>query len=163
MNGQQVAVAMQEWESATPVTHSQLAEAGIEGGPEVQTLVEVLAKSGMLEILELKHGLSIGAASFVGQVQVGNLTVTILPKLKSQSLLKLLRYAYGLGSLTCFSETLQKLDRGAFQDLLISQLLIQVQELVSRRLHRTYVRREEDLSSPKGRIAIQRLVSRGAD
>ena len=162
MSGQQIAITMQEWESVTPATHSQLAGASIEGGPQVQSLIEVLAQSGMLEIFELKHGLSIGAASFVGQVQIGNLAVTVLPKLKSQSLLNLLRYAYGLGNLTCFSETLQKLDRGAFQDLLISELLAQVQELVSRGLHRRYVRREEELASPRGRIAVQRLVRQGS-
>ena len=117
------------------------------------------SQSGMLEIIELKHGLSIGAASFVGQVHIGNLAVAVLPKLKSQSLLNLLRYAYGLRNLTCFSETFHKLDLGAFQDLLISQLIAEVQELVSRGLHRTYVRREDDLASPRGRIAIKRVVA----
>jgi 5-methylcytosine-specific restriction enzyme subunit McrC len=158
----QIAIVMQEWESATPASHSQLAGASIEGSPEVESLVQVLSQSGMLEILELKHGLSVGATSFVGQVQVGNLTVTVLPKLKSQSLVNLLRYAYGLGNLTCFSQTLQKLDRRAFQDLLISELLVQVQELVSRGLHRTYVRKEGDLASPRGKISIQRFVTQGS-
>ncbi len=159
MSDPHIAVILSEWESATPDSQPQLAEASIGGGAEVRVLVQCLAQAGMLEIVELKHGLSIESSSFVGQVEVGNLTVTVLPKLKSQSLLNLLRYAYGLNNLTRFSETFHTLDFGAFQDLLISQLIAEVQELISGGLHRAYVRREDDLESPRGRIAIQRVVA----
>lgn len=155
MSGRQIAITLQEWECATPDSHSELVETSIEGGPEVQSLVQSLAKLGMLEIVELKHGLSIQGTSYVGHLKIGNVAITVLPKLKSQSLLNLLRYAYGLNNLSLFAETFHRLDRGAFQDLLIRQLIAEVQELVSRGLQRTYVRREEDLASPRGRIAIQ--------
>ena len=103
MSDSQIAVTLNEWESATPESHLQLAGASIEGGAEVRGLIQSLAQTRMLQVVELKHGLSIESSSFVGQVAVGNLTVTILPKLKSRSLLNLLRYAYGLNNLTRFS------------------------------------------------------------
>jgi len=156
-----IAIEIREWETASPATHPQLAGACIEDGKDVASLVEDLGRAKMLEIRELKAGLAVTATSFVGRVQVGNLTVTVLPKLKSQTLVHLLRYAYGLSGVKLCGRTLPSLDHAAFQDILVSELLTQVQDLVSRGLHRAYVRREEDLASPRGRIAVGRLASQG--
>ena len=51
----------------------------------------------MLRLTELKNGLEVSSFSHVGRVRIGDLNVTILPKLKAASLLRLLRYAYGFG------------------------------------------------------------------
>jgi 5-methylcytosine-specific restriction enzyme subunit McrC len=49
----------------------------------------------------------------------------------------------------------------SFQDLLIYQLAAEASELLLRGLHRKYVRREETLSSPRGRIDIQKIARQG--
>ncbi|HYY17033.1 MAG TPA: restriction endonuclease, partial [Gammaproteobacteria bacterium] len=48
-----------------------------------------------------------------------------------------------------------------FQDLLIHQLAAEASELLSRGLHRRYVRHHQQLSSPRGRIDIHRIVRDG--
>src|SRR5260370_16999986 len=48
-----------------------------------------------------------------------------------------------------------------FQDLLIHQLVTEVSELLLRGLHRRYIRREEALASPRGRIALQTIARQG--
>ena len=49
----------------------------------------------------------------------------------------------------------------SFQDLLINQLAAEVSELLLRGLQRKYIRREEALSSPRGKIAIQTIAIQG--
>jgi 5-methylcytosine-specific restriction enzyme subunit McrC len=115
----------------------------------------------MLRLTELKDGLEISATSFVGRVRVGDLSITVLPKLKPISLLRLLRYAYGFRRLELISDADQFVDQCGFEDLLVSQLNAEVQELLSRGLQKAYAQRFERLGSPRGRIDIQRLVLDG--
>jgi 5-methylcytosine-specific restriction enzyme subunit McrC len=117
----------------------------------------------MLRLTELKAGLEISATSFVGRVRVGDLSITVLPKLKPISLLRLLRYAYGFRRLELISDADQFVEQCGFEDLLVSQLNAEVQELLSRGLQKAYVERFERLGSPRGRIDIQRLVLDGGE
>ena len=48
-----------------------------------------------------------------------------------------------------------------FQDILVWQLVEEAQELLARGLRRAYVRREEALASPRGRIDFQAMAGRG--
>ena len=54
-----------------------------------------LHSEAALRLAELKKGIEISAFSHVGRIRVGDLSITVLPKLKSASLLRLLRYAFG--------------------------------------------------------------------
>jgi 5-methylcytosine-specific restriction enzyme subunit McrC len=115
----------------------------------------------MLEVTELRAGLLVRSFSHVGRVQLGDLGITVVPKLNQTSLLNLLRYAYGFRRLRLLDDVGERLDQSGFADLLISQLNAEVGELLSRGLHRTYVAKKDWLSAPRGRIDIQRLADRG--
>jgi 5-methylcytosine-specific restriction enzyme subunit McrC len=156
----QTSVRLVEWETVSPEPETDLAGVFLDDA-EARTTAKLLSKSGMLEITELKSGLSVKSSSYVGRVKLGNLQVTVTPKIKGKSLLRLLRYAYDLRDLGLFSGVGYETEPQAFQDLLVHQLLAEVRELMLRGLHRTYVRVEEDLPSPKGRIDVRRIISRG--
>jgi 5-methylcytosine-specific restriction enzyme subunit McrC len=114
-------------------------------------MAKALSDSGMLTILELREGLSIETTSYVGRITLGNIQITVQPKISGAPLVRLLRYAYGLRDLNS-SETY------AFQELLIQQLIEEVNELVARGLHRRYMRTDNKLANPRGRIDLQRIV-----
>ncbi|MBI4316918.1 MAG: restriction endonuclease [Chloroflexi bacterium] len=126
-----------------------------------QKLVNDLSRTGVLEILELRDGLFIRALSYVGRIKLGNVQITVSPKIAGIHLLHLLRYAYGLRHLQYFSQVGYGAEAQAFQDLLISQLVAEVRELLSRGLQRRYVGRYEQLASPRGRIDLQRMIHQG--
>ncbi len=128
---------------------------------ESRRVAQGLNASRMLKLTELKAGLEITATSFVGRVRVGNLSITVLPKVKPISLLRLLRYAYGFRRLQSFSDAEHFVEQCGFEDLLVSQLNAEVQELLSRGLQKAYVQKFERLGSPRGRIDIERLVLDG--
>lgn len=99
------------------------------------------------------------ARAHVGRVQLGRLTVTVLPKVADRILLRLLAYAYGLGDIKLFEDT--HYARGALlQDLLCEQLRHQVTDLLDRGLERRYRRIALDLSSPRGRLDVATLARR---
>jgi len=157
----QTSVHLAEWESLAPEPGTELNNVFLEDAVEVQDLAERLTKSGMLQVSELKNGLLLGASSYVGRVRLGDLQVTVTPKVKGRSLLRLLRYAYGLRDLELFSRVGYEAEPLAFQELLIHQLAAEVQELLLRGLHRRYAAVERDLSSPRGRIDVREIVNRG--
>ena len=155
-----LAICLQEWQSASPETHSELH--GIElADSDSRALANRLSRANILEVQEQRTGLAIQTSSFVGKIRIGNLQVIIQPKLQGMPLLSLLRYAYGLRHLSLFSELDYEIHDLTFQDLLIHQLAAEVDELISRGLLRRYTRRDGDLSSPTGRINFQKLARQG--
>ena len=152
-------VRLTEWESYPPEPGTRLAGVFLEDARS-RTLAKRLTESGMLEVSELRAGLFLRSSSYVGRIELGDLQITITPKIKDRSLLRLLRYAYALRDLELFSWVGYDAEAQAFQDLLIYQLAAEAQELLSRGLRRRYVRVEEDLASPRGRINIQRMARR---
>jgi len=115
-----------------------------------------LEQSRRLSLRQTFEGLEVKTTSFVGRVRIGNLTVTIQPKIAPELLLRLFRYAYGLRQLPEMNDTAF----GAgdlFQDLVIRQLCSEVKELTRRGVHRRYVEREEYLASPRGRVLLDRI------
>ena len=85
----------------------------------------------------------------------------MLPKLERTSLLNLVRYAYELRKINRYQDTLHSVNTPGLEDLLIVQLLAEASEILSRGLHRRYVKQHESLSSPRGRINMQVLADRG--
>jgi 5-methylcytosine-specific restriction enzyme subunit McrC len=150
---------IEEWTRKEPTeSGSPLAGLFLEDSNEVKSIANALTKSGMLTILELREGLLIESKSYVGRITLGNIRITIHPKISGAPLVRLLRYAYGLrdlkmsGDVTYSSETL------AFQELLILQLIEEVDELLARGLHRKYIRTDDMLANPRGRIDLQQIV-----
>jgi len=156
-----IAIDLQEWQSATPTTHPQLAGLELPRDDATQRLVQALSDSERLKVLELRRGVSLEASSYVGRIALGELQITIRPKIKMLPLLHLLQYAYGLRQLDLLSVAGFETESLTFQDLLIYQLFAEVRELVLRGLHRRYVRKEEALASPRGRIALQTIARQG--
>jgi 5-methylcytosine-specific restriction enzyme subunit McrC len=156
-----LAVDLGEWESCAPEPGTQLFGRFLEEDSGVRRLASQLSTAGMLDIVELRRGLSLRATSFVGRVRLGDLQITIRPKIPVMCLLRLFQYAYGLRHLKLFSLVGYSAESQTFQDLLIPQLAAEASELLSRGLHRRYVRRHQQLSSPRGRIDIHQIVRDG--
>src|SRR5215469_7935662 len=161
VKGHSIAIDLQEWQLASPITHTQLAGLELPKDDATQRLVQALSDSERLKVLELRRGISLEASSYVGRIALGELQITIKPKIKMLPLLHLLQYTYGLRQLDLLPVAGFETESLTFQDLLIHQLLAEVSELLLRGLHRRYVRREELLSSPRGRIALYKIANQG--
>ncbi|NNJ24636.1 McrC family protein [Alienimonas chondri] len=114
-----------------------------------------------MRFTELQGELRIAARSHVGRARVGDLTVTVLPKIEAGSLLRLHRYAHSFRRLKLLSEAEHLVERCGFEDLLVLQLNAEARELIARGLRREAVGRTEPLASPRGRIAVDRLARSG--
>jgi len=161
MTAPQVKVSLHEWERYSDDDCPFLRGVTLPDDSGTQRLLERLDRSGMLHIVERRHGVTVEATSYVGRVSVGPLQVTVQPKLAPVLLLRLLRYAYGLRHLELFDPAAYGAARLTFQDLLVHQLAAEAHELIARGLRRSVVRREADLASPRGRIDIGRLALMG--
>lgn len=155
------AVALREWESATPENCPALAGRRLADRAATRRLAKALTDSGRLEVLELARGLELRATSWVGRLTLDDLTITIRPKIPDLPLLNLLRYAYALRDLRSIGTAAFATEAWSFQDLLIAQLVAEVSELVARGLHRDYRRTASVLESPRGRIDFVRLATVG--
>ena len=148
-------IQLDEWEKRVPERGSPLRGMRLSEGRHV---AEDLTRRGQLEILELVRGVEIRAFSWVGRVEIGELTVTVKPKIPGAPFLHLLRYAYGLRHLSLKDAALYDSVQGTFQDLIVRQLASEVEELIARGLHRDYLREPAELAVPRGRIDFQRYV-----
>jgi 5-methylcytosine-specific restriction enzyme subunit McrC len=151
---------MAEWETRRPEPGRDLDGVFFQS-PEDRATALRLANRKLLAVTELRTGLMIESFSYVGKVQFGHIEITVRPKIESSSLMNLLRYAYGFRKLKLLPEAALRLEQSGFADLLVSQLNTEVNELVARGLHRTYVPRNEWLASPRGRIDLRRLGAQG--
>lgn len=157
-----VDVALAEWESIQPsdTPRGRLLQGVWLDDPRAVRLAEDLSRARILHVEERRAGLFVGATSFVGRIQLGRVRVTVEPKIAREPLLRLFRYAYGLRRLMLFGASTA--DAGTlFQDVLLHQLRAEVDELRRRGLLHRYVARSEDLASPRGRVDIDRLATRG--
>lgn len=152
-------VRLQEWDRIDPVGDSPLRGVYLDPQRSVRETADRLSKTRMLEIEELRHGLRIRSFSFVGRVTLGNLEITIQPKIEGLPLLTLLRYAFGLRDLTLLNHSRFDSDSATFQDLVVAQLVAESTELVSRGLRRQYCRESADLASPRGRIDLDKIAT----
>ncbi len=150
---------LREWETVRPDGGTALAGVRLDGA-ESRRVAEELARAGRFTIEELAAGLRVTSTSFVGRVQIGSLVVTIEPKLAKESLLALVRYAYGLRDVIREGSTSFSTSGALLPDLLAAQLLGEVTDLLARGLPRRYVERSEELSHPRGRIEIGALARR---
>jgi len=152
-------VNLTEWDWAGPSDNAGLRSTSLMGDAAARRIADALRSK--VDIREGYEGLEISTTSFVGRVDVGPLRIVIKPKLPAMPLTRLLRYAYGLRDLTIKEETQTPTARDGLQDLLIAMLAAEVDELLHRGLARFYVPLEDRLESPRGKILIQELVSRG--
>ncbi len=162
MSTPRISIQLKEWQRVAPgEPGTQLSGLFLEDDAEIKNVVRTLSTSGILGISELREGLSIETSSYVGRITLGNIQITVHPKITGMPLLRLLRYAYGLRNLDIFAGVEYAGEDQAFQELLINQLVAEVNELIARGLHRRYVRTDHDLASPRGRIDVQRIARQG--
>jgi 5-methylcytosine-specific restriction enzyme subunit McrC len=152
-----VAVTLREWETIQPNRNSPLAGRNL-NSDATRSLAEDLGKAGCIEVLELARGLEVRTTSFVGRLSLGEVTITVRPKLPGAPFLSLLRYAYGLRHLALYNPVEYASEKWAFQDLLVQQLATEVSKLLARGVHREYDRIHEQLANPRGRIDFDRLI-----
>src|SRR5438552_11965789 len=113
-----------EWQHvAAGEPGTQLSGVFLENDAGIRNVARALSTSGILNISELRKGLSIETSSYVGRITLGDIQITIHPKITGMPLLRLLRYAYNLRNLSLFAETGYSVENLAFQELLINQLL----------------------------------------
>lgn len=161
MSASVLSITLSEWETLGPAGCDELTGRFLDETAASQGVADTLAKSRLLELTELRSGLKVKAYSHVGRIRIGDLNVTVLPKLRGSSMLGLLRYAYGFRRLNLISDTNHFSEPCGFEDLLVAQLNSEVEELLSRGLQRSYIGRNESLGSPRGRIDIQQLARQG--
>lgn len=154
-------VRLAEWQSITPAPGSPTEGVELGDDPAARALARRLSEAGMLEVLELRTGLSVRSSSYIGRVRLGGVEFTVVPKLGSDTLLTLLRYAYGLRNLHLLPHTAHTTQALGFQEILVRQLIEEAGEIMARGLKRAYVRREEPLASPRGRVDFRAMAGRG--
>lgn len=158
---QQVHIAIQEWKTASPQTHPSLAGFSFDDDPTARLLAQRLTQWQGVTFHELSSGLEIQTSSVVGSIRLGRLSLTIQPKMDALPLMNLLRFAYGLRDLEIFDKQGFSSRPLAFQDLLILQLIIEVEELLARGLQRRYLRNAASLVSPQGRMDFEQFTRQG--
>jgi len=121
----------------------------------------MLEEKRIIEIEELKQGLSITSNSYVGRIRIGDLQINVYPKLNGMPLYRLLRYAYGLRELKLFNMADHDIDDFPFFYLFIYELYVEAEDLFRRGIQKSYIKREENLSSPRGKIDMNRLCNQG--
>jgi len=157
-----ISLHLKEWTHLAPTDPgSELSGVFLEDDASVKKAANQLSAQRMLTISELRAGLSIETTSYVGRIRLGNIQITIHPKITGAPLVHLLRYAYGLRDLKTSNEVAFGGEHQAFQELLIQQLIEEVSELVARGLQRRYVRTDQVLANPRGRIDLQRIAKQG--
>jgi 5-methylcytosine-specific restriction enzyme subunit McrC len=161
MIAKHLSITMSEWATVGPDQCGLLQQRFLDASDGSRSLATMLTESRLLQLTELRHGLQVKAFSHVGRVRIGDLAITVLPKLRGSSLLRLLRYAYGFRRLNLISELPHFNESCGFQDLLVAQLNAEAQELLSRGLWRSYVGRKERLGSPRGRIDVHEVALDG--
>lgn len=111
-----------------------------------------LATNDRLVVTEHRDGLVIQTTSWVGRVTLGDLQITIQPKIAADTLLALVRYAYGFRDLSLLHSSQYATGDRLFVDLLVAQLIDEATELLARGIHRRYEMRSGFLASPRGRL-----------
>ena len=158
MNATKIPITLSEWETVSPDREIRLEKVFLPSDVAVHKDAQYMSKSNMLDIIELRSGLSITSTSYVGRVDIGPVEITVRPKITGTPLLRLMRYAYGLRNLKLFSYAGYSAETDTFQDLLINQLATEAFELALRGLRRKYIGTNQELPSPRGRINLQRIA-----
>jgi 5-methylcytosine-specific restriction enzyme subunit McrC len=155
----QIHVRLREWETVRPGLDDVSGLRGVSfDSDDDRAIARALGRAGMLEITELRDGIHVRSFAHVGRIQLGNVVITIEPKLPAADLLPLFRHAYGLRNLRLFDAAEFAVGDHPLQDLIAAQLRTEVVELIERGVSRRYVWRSELLGRPRGRIDMEHLA-----
>jgi 5-methylcytosine-specific restriction enzyme subunit McrC len=124
-------------------------------GEEARAAAAKLTDEGRLEVRELLAGLELTARSYVGDVDLGDLRVRIVPKLNPDALRRLLAFSHGAGAGPGEDGP------GGPAELLTARLIVEVEGLLLRGLEGDYLPRKAALPAPRGRLDLRALAARG--
>src|SRR5260370_34081091 len=94
MSSEPILVDLQEWSQRTATDKgSPLARIFLEGA-DARILAQKLTSSGMLDIREMREGLSISSTSYVGRIALGNHLITVHPIITDLSIVLFLCITY---------------------------------------------------------------------
>jgi len=153
-------ISINEWQKIDPDSETRLKNFRFKQSSSDQ-LISQLSTVGYIDLLELPSGLTIKTYHYVGRIEIENLRISIHPKISGLPLLNLLRYAYKLRKLDLFHSLSYGTEKSNFLDLLIYQLILEVNELIHRGLLRNYVKVDESLQSPRGKIQFSDIAKKG--
>lgn len=154
-------VQLAEWTEAGPESHPHaLRGIGLEDDA-ARRMARRLAEQGVVEVTELRDGLRVTTASYVGRVTVGRLDISILPKVAWERWLGLFSFALRLRGLVRTEEVAARVSPTSLHDLVILELLVEARDLIGRGLQREYTRHRDDLGTPRGRIDFQKIARQG--
>jgi 5-methylcytosine-specific restriction enzyme subunit McrC len=163
-NPKRVLIRLTEWDRTGPNSDEQgvlLRGLSLDSSARTRALVSDLARRGVVTITESRAGLTLETGSYVGRVAVGPLDIVIVPKIAWSRWLTLIAFALRLRGLVRTERMAMQIDSYSLQDLIILQLVGESRDLIARGLHREYVRRNESLGAPRGRIDFGHLATRG--
>jgi 5-methylcytosine-specific restriction enzyme subunit McrC len=150
-------IALSEWQTLSPVPGSPSRGVTLRD-PSHRKLATELHRGRRLIVRELRDGLEIQTLSWVGRVDLGDVSISVVPKLAPETLLALFHYAYDLDSLALYDAGLFSAGTMSLADLIIVQLDTEARALLGRGLTRRYQPRHESLASPRGRINLDELA-----
>lgn len=128
---------------------------------ESRLIAEELSNKRIIDIIELRQGLSIKTYSYVGRINIGEFQININPKINGLPLYQLLNYAYQLNDLKLFERSYHSISNFNFFDLIIYKLYLEATDLLYKGLQKQYLKKEEELVSPRGSIDVKSIASQG--
>ncbi len=156
-----ITIELSEWQKVSFTADERLVDVVLPQDTVTRQFIQKLEVAQKLKINEMRQGIVLETFSYVGQISIGNLQITIRPKISMFPLLRLMQYTYGLRHLDLFPTVGFDIETLTFQDLLIAQLAAEVNELLARGLQRQYMRHDEQSVSPRGRISMQQIANQG--
>jgi len=127
----------------------------------IRKLAGLLDAKRIVSITELRTGIRVECNSHIGQVDMGDFTLHIKPKLDGLPLLRLLSYAYDLRDLKLYDRAVYRVGLSGWFDWLIYALHAVIDKLWRQGLAKGYMPREERLEALRGRIDFGKIAGNG--
>ena len=147
-------IDLMEWDSC-------LIENAYFSNDDSRSIAKGLSERGIINILELREGIQIKTNSYVGRINIDRFQININPKIKGMPLYQLLNYAYRMRNLKLMEKSSHSINNYTFFDLIIYELCLEVTDLLYKGLQKQYIKKEEELFSPRGRIDINNIARQG--
>ena len=148
---------LREWQTRT----SRAAGVTFEPTPAEEALAASMEAAGTIGVSFLRSETRVSAWSHVGSLRLGGVTIRVRPKISGAPLLRLVRFAYGLGDLKLLEALEHTTAEDGLLELLVAQVAAELDLLIRGGLRRGYRRTEADLGAPRGKLDLRRLAVRG--
>jgi len=152
-------LTIREWSRVTPTDTALLQ--GLSLTDADRELLADFTQRTSLRVEELRQGLRIEVGPHIGVVALSQLRIHIMPKLQLDHVMAMVGAAFDLTDLLLIpnDNPLAPAEQG-FVDLLALSLLQEVRTLVRQGLLKRYQPKQEQLSSPRGRIDLREVINR---